>query len=227
MTVLKTRAEINKAYYQKNKAKILKQKKEYNNKTKKERATFYKKYTLENKEKLAIYKKKYFSENRSMIEKKRKEKVTELTVIEKRKYNKEYGLKNKDFIRDQKKDYARKRYQIDPVFKIKSNLKSRVGMLIRGGKINKKVSKTKFAMDMLGTSIEELIKYIEKKWHPHPITNELMTWKNHAVKGWHIDHIKPVSKFNLTKLSEQKKCFNYKNLQPLWAEENLKKSAKY
>ena len=213
MTVLKTRAEINKAYYQKNKAKILKQKKEYNNKTKKERAKFYKKYTLENKEKLAIYKKKYFSENRSMIEKKRKEKITE--------------LKNKDSIRDQKKDYARKRYQIDPVFKIKSNLKSRVGMLIRGGKINKKVSKTKFAMDMLGTSIEELIKYIEKKWHPHPITNEPMTWKNHAIKGWHIDHIKPVSKFNLTKLSEQKKCFNYKNLQPLWAEENLKKSAKY
>ena len=52
-----------------------------------------------------------------------------------------------------------------------------------------------------------------------------MTWKNYGE--WHIDHIKPCSKFNLTDEEEQKKCFNYKNLQPLWASENTSKGAKW
>jgi hypothetical protein len=51
-----------------------------------------------------------------------------------------------------------------------------------------------------------------------------MNWNNYGVKGRHIDHIKPVSKFDLTKEEEIKKCFHYTNLQPLWWDENLKKS---
>jgi hypothetical protein len=45
--------------------------------------------------------------------------------------------------------------------------------------------------------------------------------------GWHIDHIKPCSTFNLSIKEEQLKCFNYENLQPLWWFENLEKSNKY
>ena len=48
-----------------------------------------------------------------------------------------------------------------------------------------------------------------------------MKWSNYGK--WHIDHIKPMSKFNLMKIEDQYKCCNYKNLQPLWAEENLSK----
>ena len=50
--------------------------------------------------------------------------------------------------------------------------------------------------------------------------------ENSGFYGWHIDHIKPVSKFNLLDLKQQKRCFNYKNLQPLWAKENFLKSDK-
>ena len=53
-----------------------------------------------------------------------------------------------------------------------------------------------------------------------------MTWKNHGLKGWHIDHIIPCAAFDLTKEEEQKKCFHYSNLQPLWWIDNLKKSNK-
>lgn len=55
-----------------------------------------------------------------------------------------------------------------------------------------------------------------------------MNWDNHGRgKGkWNIDHIYPCASFDLNKESEQKKCFNYTNLQPLWSEENLKKSDK-
>jgi len=56
---------------------------------------------------------------------------------------------------------------------------------------------------------------------------EGMDWDNYGIYGWHIDHIKPCSLFNLENIEEQKKCFHYTNLQPLWAIDNLKKGNKY
>ena len=53
-----------------------------------------------------------------------------------------------------------------------------------------------------------------------------MNWKNQGRYGWHIDHIKPCSKFDLSDPDQQKKCFNYKNLQPLWKMENVLKDDK-
>lgn len=44
--------------------------------------------------------------------------------------------------------------------------------------------------------------------------------------GWHVDHIIPCSSFDLTDIKQQKICFHYTNLQPLWAIDNLKKSNK-
>ena len=52
-----------------------------------------------------------------------------------------------------------------------------------------------------------------------------MNWQNHGK--WHIDHIKPLAKFNPNDYEDVKKVNHYTNLQPLWAEENLKKSDKY
>ena len=52
-----------------------------------------------------------------------------------------------------------------------------------------------------------------------------MTWENHSE--WHIDRIKPCSKFNLLNETEQKVCFHYKNLQPLWSINNLVKGDKF
>jgi len=54
-----------------------------------------------------------------------------------------------------------------------------------------------------------------------------MTRENHGKNGWEIDHIKPCVSFDLSKPEEQKKCFHYTNLQPLWKEDNLKKGNKY
>jgi hypothetical protein len=47
-----------------------------------------------------------------------------------------------------------------------------------------------------------------------------------AEDGWHIDHIKPLSKFNLQDRNEFLKANHYTNLQPLWAEENISKGNK-
>jgi len=54
-----------------------------------------------------------------------------------------------------------------------------------------------------------------------------MNWNNYGYYGWHIDHIKPCSSFDLSKDLEQRKCFHYTNLQPLLAKDNLEKGAKY
>jgi hypothetical protein len=82
-------------------------------------------------------------------------------------------------------------------------------------KKNYKASSTEL---LLGITISELKLYLESQF------KEGMTWENHTYTGWHIDHIIPVSSFDLSKEEEQKKAFHYTNLQPLFAKENMKKS---
>ena len=66
----------------------------------------------------------------------------------------------------------------------------------------------------------QLKQYLENQFKPG------MTWQNHTVTGWHIDHIMPCSIFDLSKPEKQKACFHYTNLQPLWYYENIRKSNK-
>ena len=68
-----------------------------------------------------------------------------------------------------------------------------------------------------GYSIEELMIHLEA------LFTVGMTWDNYGYRGWHIDHIIPCSRFDLSLDSEQIKCFHYTNLQPLWMFENISK----
>jgi hypothetical protein len=101
------------------------------------------------------------------------------------------------------------RFKTDSNYKLRSLLKTRLYLALKG---NPKLSTT---MKLVGCSIEQLKQHLEKQFKKD------MTWKNYGK--WHIDHIRPCASFNLSKLSEQRKCFHYTNLQPLWAKDNLQK----
>lgn len=110
--------------------------------------------------------------------------------------------------------YSKKRRETDIQFKLKGLLGSRLNDVLKGRK------KPGSAVRDLGCSIEELKQHLESKFQPG------MNWQNHSKTGWHIDHIKPLSYFDLTVREELLKACHYTNLQPLWAIDNLKKSNK-
>lgn len=106
---------------------------------------------------------------------------------------------------------------------LKTNVNARIARTLRGRfrhAIKEKgfYSKDSHALDFIGTSIPELQQYLSKQFQPG------MTWDNHGQ--WHVDHIKPLASFDLSKIEEQKKAFHYTNLQPLWATDNLIKATK-
>lgn len=76
------------------------------------------------------------------------------------------------------------------------------------------------AIKDLGCSMHELIMYLESKFE------DGMTWDNYGKGGWHIDHILPLSSFDLIDNAQLQSACHYTNLQPMWELENLMKGAK-
>ena len=56
-----------------------------------------------------------------------------------------------------------------------------------------------------------------------------MTWSNYGFYGWHIDHIELDCSFDYKSVNDKEfqKCWSLENLQPLWAEDNLRKNKSY
>lgn len=111
--------------------------------------------------------------------------------------------------------YARDKRKKDTHYRNKETL-SRA--LIRSLKQSHGINRIE---NLCGCKISTLIRHIQKQFKPG------MEWSNHGRDGWHIDHIKPCCQFDLTKIEDQKKCFNYKNLRPLWKKDNLSRRKKY
>ena len=123
----------------------------------------------------------------------------------------QYYKTNKSYLLKRRNINSLKRYKTDLNYKIRKLLRNRMYHVLTGKRITKRYK----TMDLTGCSIDELKYYLESKFLPG------MTWENYGK--WHIDHIIPCAFFILTDYQEQKFCFHYTNLQPLWAEDNLKK----
>ena len=139
-------------------------------------------------------------------------------------YHKKYRNLNREKIREQSRKYSKLtqsiqlkrdkiRRIIDPQYKIAGNLRHRLNMALKGK------AKKGSAVKDLGCSLQHLKLHLELFW------DEGMSWDNYGYgeDKWHIDHIKPISSFDLTDRSQLLKACNYKNLQPLWQKDNFYK----
>lgn len=100
--------------------------------------------------------------------------------------------------------------------KLADNLRSRLKQALRVWRKEKRGS----VVQDLGCTIPELIVHLESKFTPG------MSWETYGLKGWHIDHVRPLATFNLEDTEEFKQAMHYTNLQPLWARDNLTKGIK-
>lgn len=112
--------------------------------------------------------------------------------------------------------WSSKKRREDPNFKLRLLIRNRMKNAIKSGK------KAGSAIKDLGCTLSEYRSYIESKFKPG------MTWENHGNGSgkWNIDHILPLSMFDLTNREQFLKACNYLNTQPLWFTENLSKSDK-
>jgi hypothetical protein len=108
----------------------------------------------------------------------------------------------------------KERFETDELYKFKTVIRKVVGKSFYRMGYDKK-SKSR---DILGDDWIVVKEHLENKFQ------EGMTWENRGLHGWHIDHIIPLSEAkneeDVIRLS------HYTNLQPLWAEDNLRKSNK-
>lgn len=118
--------------------------------------------------------------------------------------------KNQFSVLEYNKAYLSNKYKTNLVFRIIKNQRNRIKELLT----NKPCSFSK----SIGCSTEFLKEHLQSKFQPG------MTWNNYGE--WHVDHIKPLSKFDLTNIDQFKEACHYINLQPLWAKDNILKSNK-
>ncbi len=140
----------------------------------------------------------------------RKYEIKNREVIKIKRHNK--YIKNKYNVIIWSRNYIKNRAKLDINFRLKRYLSNRIYQALRGN------SKSLSTMELIGCSISKLKHHLESKF------KKGMSWKNYGK--WHVDHIKPCCRFDLSKPEEQRKCFHYTNLQPLWAKDNLEKSDK-
>lgn len=127
--------------------------------------------------------------------------------------NKEWLAANREKIRAIKRD----RWLNDPQFKLRESIRNRIRNAMRR---YAKGSKPRSTILAVGCTMTDLQAYIESKFQPG------MTWQNWGINGWHIDHIRPLSSFDLTDKEQFDKAIHYTNLQPLWAADNIGKGAR-
>lgn len=102
----------------------------------------------------------------------------------------------------------------NPQYRISRALRRRLYDALHGR------TKAGSAVTLLGCPVAQVKAHLEDQWTVG------MSWETYGKKGWHIDHIVPLTAFDLTDPEQLAKACHYTNLQPLWWDDNLRKGDK-
>lgn len=97
-------------------------------------------------------------------------------------------------------------------FRLLQSLRTRTRNALKG------LDKSDSTAKLLGCSMEDFKKHIESQF------TDGMSFDNYGE--WHLDHIMPCCSFDMRNADQQRKCFHFTNIQPLWAKENLSKGGR-
>jgi hypothetical protein len=208
------RKKYNAEYREKNKESIRIKGKEWRDKNGDYIKSYHKDLYENNKDVLNAKKKEYYKKNRDYfvgLNRKYYQKNKAKHAVDREKY----ALANKDRLRAARRKWENDRLKNDLHYAMAKGLRRRINIALkRVGKKNKPTE------ELIGCTIEELIKHLESQF------TDGMTWENYGLHGWHIDHRVPLSYFNLANPNCAKMAFSYKNMQPLWGVDNIKKNNK-
>lgn len=161
---------------------------------------YFREYRKKNKERLSIYGRNYRAEN-----------IT-ATRAAKRKYK----LTHKEKCAASERKRVKERFRNDVQYKLRILAGCASQRMVKAG-----WTKRHKSAQLIGCTWGQLKAHIESQFKPG------MSWQNHSKFGWHIDHIRPLMSFDLTRPDQMAAAMHYTNLQPLWWRENIIKGGKW
>jgi hypothetical protein len=206
-------------YYQDHKE----ERKQYNKQYYQDHREERKQYKQDHKEKIKQYDKQYYQdrreekkqyyqdhrEERKQYKQDHKEKIKQ--------YDKQYYQDHREEKKQYRRQYENKKYKTDTTFRLRYIISRAISKSIKNNKNGYHWE------DLVGYTLDDLKQHLEKQF------KDGMSWDNHGYDGWHIDHVIPQSWFKFKSYDdpEFKQCWALCNLQPLWAEENIRKHNSY
>jgi hypothetical protein len=151
---------------------------------------------------------------RHVLHKKKREAWRRANAQKQKELHIKWVANNRDKVRAAARKYAATVIKACPSKMLASAIRRNVHSALRG---RCKLGKTE---RLLGCAISQLRLHLESQF------KDGMTWQNYGPV-WHVDHIVPVSWFDLTTEAGQLAAFHYTNVQPLWASENIRKNNRY
>ena len=191
-------------------------------KDKEKEKEYRKKWYQENKEERREYNKKWYQENKEEGRERRREYSKKWYQENKEhclEHNRKWYQENKEKRNETIRAYYHNVLKHDTQYKLKNNFSRSIRCRLEK-RLSSKNGKSTFTF--LPYTIDKLMKHLEKQFQ------QGMTWKNHGLFGWHIDHIIPDCSFNYKSVEDEEfqKCWALSNLQPLWAKDNLSKGGR-
>jgi hypothetical protein len=168
------------------------------------------KYRADNREELLRKKREYYEATKPARRETRR-RWYEANREKQLTYLRNWQRENADYFRQQKTAYYLARKQNDHQFAMLTRLRRRLNHFVSGTHKGGKTS------ELIGCSYEFFIQHIESQF------TDGMSWHNRSE--WHIDHVIPCAAFDLSDPEQQRQCFHYSNMRPLWAHENRAKGA--